>query len=592
MKKKYESKDIRVLQEIEHIRLNPAMYVGELSNPVHLFEELLDNSIDEALAGFATKIEITIDTKTKECSVSDNGRGIPIEDNIAITLSSKLFSGAKFQDQKTVYDISAGLHGVGLVAVNALSQLFKIEIFRDGRHALYKFENTKIKNASNEKYKGAIPFATKVSFIADKKIFETCDLDLERVRKRLLVASAELNDVIFILDIDGKVEKIKHTLEEYFKEEIIKNAIFNTVIQFCDEKPPEIFNIIMTYVDDNNQQKVSSSVNLLPVEGGGTHISFFTDILKEVFMHKAKKYNLEFRENDCLIGLRAYIILRIMSPQFAGQMKERLVNKKESFDKFYKLLKAKLKSFCDENEEYTENLLKRFDEYRTKQDSKKITSNGFKKRVSTGFTKLRDCIGQNGELFIVEGDSAGGSLIQCRDRNIHAVLPLKGKSIPNIVTKKDIFKNREVEELVRAIGAGVEPYFDINKMRYDKIICAADADQDGAHIACLLTMVIAVLMPNVIRKKRYFIARTPLFAINEGKTFIPLWSEKELEKAQKENRNISRFKGLGELSPNQLKTCLIDKKHRNLILVSFSKDIETLSNLFGSVEEKRRLLDE
>jgi DNA gyrase subunit B len=189
----------------------------------------------------------------------------------------------------------------------------------------------------------------------------------------------------------------------------------------------------------------------------------------------------------------------------------------------------------------------------------------------------------------VEGDSAAGSLLQGRDPKITAIFPLKGK-IPNISGAKDILKNKEIGELIQALGTGVEPHFDLTNLRYDKIICATDADPDGSHIACLLTMVIAILLPELIKQGKYFIAQTPLFAINEGKTFIPLWNEKELKEAQQKNAKISRFKGLGELNPWQLKTCLVDTKTRKLIPVTYTKDIDKMTKLFSDVEEKRQLL--
>jgi DNA gyrase/topoisomerase IV subunit B len=237
--------------------------------------------------------------------------------------------------------------------------------------------------------------------------------------------------------------------------------------------------------------------------------------------------------------------------------------------------------------------MQRFQDYRVKLDSKKFAKKTTgNKRASTKFTKLRDCTSRQGELYIVEGDSAGGSIIQSRNPALHAILPLKGKSIPNVTTKKNILANKEVGELVKAVGAGVDTHFNINKMRYQKLICATDADHDGNHIACLVTMVIATLMPEVVKSGRYYIAQTPLFAINEKKIFIPLWNEEQLEKARADGRNITRFKGLGELSPKQLKVCLLDVKTRNLVPIKYSTDMPALIKLFSSAEEKRKLVGE
>jgi len=213
------------------------------------------------------------------------------------------------------------------------------------------------------------------------------------------------------------------------------------------------------------------------------------------------------------------------------------------------------------------------------------------KRASTKFTKLRDCTTSQGELFIVEGDSAGGSFIQCRDPRKHAIFPLKGK-IPSVANVKDILKNKEINELIQSLGTGVGPHFDVNKLKYEKVICAADADADGYHIASLLTLVLAVLVPDVIKNGHYYIATTPLYAVTKGKSFVPLWTKEELAKARTKNEPISRFKGLGELSPHQLKVSVIDERTRRLAKVEFSKNMNKMLKLFSDVAEKRKLLED
>jgi DNA gyrase/topoisomerase IV subunit B len=592
MSKKYTSKDIRVLKEIEHIQLNPGMYIGDTTTPTHLSEEALDNALDEAMGGYAKIIAVVIDTKENRYSILDSGRGIPLENRIPVTISSKLFSGSKFQDKKSAYEISSGLHGIGLVAVNALSKEYSLEIYKDGKKGVFNFKDAVLKYSRITKHDGETPFSTKIEFIPDEKYFETVTPDLDRLRNRLTTASAEMPEgILFVLKVDDKQEIFDLSLQEHFvlsclSAETRKKPI--EINELSSYKKPEKFNALFTYEDNGSvTPKIISSVNLLPVASGGRHVAAFQDMLKDFFIAKAKKYDYRFQPNDCLYRLRAYLSLNLIKPKFSGQTKDVLINRKDDLEVFIKEFKTQLENI---DEELVKSYLESFHEYRSKLDSKKLTKQTNGRRASTKFTKLRDCTTREGELYIVEGESAGGSLLQCRNPKIHAVLPLKGKSIPNATTKKDILKNNEVKELITAIGAGVDPHFDIDKMRYQKIICATDADHDGNHIACLVTMVIAILMPDIIKEGRYFIAQTPLFAINEGKTFIPLWNDKELDQARNENRKIQRYKGLGEMNPQQLQVCLTEEKTRNLTSIEYSDDINKLIKLFSSPEEKRKLV--
>jgi len=593
MAKSYSAKDVRVLEEVEHIRLNPGMYIGETSNPVHLIEEALDNALDEALAGHAKIIAVRIDTKENKFSVLDDGRGIPISDDTPVVISSKLFSGAKFQDKKSAYQISSGLHGVGLVAVNALSSEYWVEVYRNKQRAKYYFKKTKLIKTDIEKFTGDAPFSTKIEFIPDKKFFESLKPNIDRIRNRLTTASAEMpNGVRFVLIVDDKQEVFTLNLTDHFVQKCIMTKDKLTATVLTSEKDPEKFLALFTYENvGSTTPKLISSVNLLPVESGGTHVLAFYDLLKEFFKSKGKKYDIYFQPNDCLCNLRAYLSLNLIEPKFSSQTKDKLINVKSYFDKFLKDFREQLENFAKTNEPLLVEYLTKFQEYRKRLDAKKLKTNGTKgKRASTQFTKLRDCSSRHGELFIVEGDSAGGSIIQSRDPKIHAILPLRGKSIPNVTTKKNILGNKEVGELIKALGTGTGPDFNLNELRYDKIVCAADADADGAHIACLVTMVIAMLVPEIVIAGNYYIAQTPLFAINEGKKFIPIWNDKELEKARKKNRKIQRYKGLGEMNPGQLKVCLLDEGTRNLMQVAYSENVENLVKLFSSAEEKRKLV--
>lgn len=592
MKNSYTSKDISVLDEIEHIQLNAGMYVGDTSTPTHLVEEAIDNSLDECLAGYASIIAVSIDTKDNVCRVIDNGRGIPLSNDTPKIVSTKLFSGAKFQHTKTAYEIVSGLHGIGLVAVNALSEHYIVEVYRDKKHGIFTFENSKLKDKKIEKFTGDKPFSTKIQFKPSSKIFETLQPDIDRIKKRLLIASVELPNATFVLDTHDKRRVIKINIQQYFSSFCLAHSdtSWSEPVSIKAEDGVERIEVMFCYsIDGSMSPRVLSSINLLPVDSGGTHVNYFFDILREVFTTRGKKIGVKFQPQDCLCGLRAYLSLYLKKPEFQGQIKDRLVNRKSHLDKLLRRVKLGIEGHFEENPEQLERLLGQFEQYRKKLDSRKLRSAVDGRRASTKFTKLRDCTSRNGELFIVEGQSASGSLIQCRDPRTHAVLPLKGK-IPNVSNTKDILKNKEVGELIQALGTGVGPDFDISKLRYDKIICACDSDPDGSHISSLITMLLAVLVPEVIRQGNYYIAHTPLFAINERKTFIPLWTDKEVRSAMEKNRSISRFKGLGELSPHQLKFCLIDEKKRKLIPLTFSSDINKLVKLFSEADEKRKLL--
>ena len=595
MSNNYTSSDIKVLDEIVHIQKNAGMYIGETENPVHLIEELLDNSLDECVGGYGRIVAINIDTKKFIYSGIDNGRGIPLENNVPKVISTKLFSGAKFQGEKSAYEVCSGKHGVGLVAINALSELYEIEIYRDNKHALFKFENSKFKNETIESFNQDVPFSTKITFKPSGKYFEKLIPNIDRIRKRLVVASVELPNCIFVLNIDDKKEIIKNTKNDFFQKHCLSESDSNVTpkISIKLQEKVEKFNIDFCYaLSGSTTPRVVTSVNLLPVDGGGTHVNIFYDILRDIFKNYKKKMGIKFQTNDCLCGLRSYLSLSLKEPEFSSQTKDKLINRKVSLQKLTKRIKSKIEEYFSNNSEQLDELLEHFERYRKKLDSKNIKSNNVKTRLSTKFTKLKDCTGNNGEIFIVEGISAGGTFTQCRDPRKHAIFSLKGK-IPNIVNSKDILKNKELCELIRSLGCGVKGIdFDISKLRYDKIICATDADADGDHIASLLILSLAILVPDVIKNGYVYIVKTPLYAITEAKKFIPIWTDLELKEAKKNNKKISRFKGLGELNSSQLKVSAIDEKTRKLIPVTYTDNIEKIKKLFSSAEEKRKLLEE
>jgi DNA gyrase subunit B len=589
----YTSKDIHVIEEIEHIRVNPSMYIDSTETPTHLIEEVLDNSLDEAVSNHANVIAILIDLKENIYSVIDNGRGIPVDGNVPFIISSKLHSGGKFKHKKTAYETTCGLHGIGLVAVNALCDTYIIEIYRDQKHVKLVFKNAKLHQKIEDDFTVQVPFSTKIQFKPAKSIFQSLIPNIDRLRKRLLVASLELPKCSFVLNVDGNKEIIKTSKDEFFKFQCLNetDTEISQTFNLNSKIGPEEFNSTFTYSFNGSvSPKYISSVNLLPVDEGGSHVLVFNDILRDFFISKAKKLNKNFQPGDVFCGLRCYLSLKLMKPDFSGQSKGKLNNRKDDFIALSNKLKQELESVFNKSPQQLENILNFFDDYRKKLNHKKTNNNLNGRRVSIKFTKLEDCSSNHGELFIVEGDSAGGSFSECRDPKIHAILPLKGK-IPSIINKKEILEHKEVKELIEALGTGTGPHFDINKLKYDKIICATDADADGHHIFCLMTITLATLVPDIIKEGKFYLAQTPLYAIHKGDTFIPLWKDEDVLKAKEKGITLRRYKGLGEFNPEQLKICTLDEGTRNLIQVKWTSNLEKILELFKGSEHKRELLE-
>ena len=347
----YNADSIRKLEPMEQIQISPGMWIGPTDDPHHLVEEALDNALDEAQGGHVSIIAIKIDTKNNICSVMDNGRGVPISKDVPIVISTQLFSGAKFQDSKSAYEIASGLHGVGLVCANALSDFYTVEIYRNNRHAIFNFEKGKLKKKSIVAFTGKSPFSTKIEFKPSKKIFETLIPDLNRIKKRLQIASAEMQNVTFALIIDEVKEIFKMTVEDYFEQRCLQgnNKIIRTVF-FKSTIKPESFNVAFSYAKSGTiTPKVLSSVNLLPVDNGGTHVNYLYDIVRDYFTTKGKKLGYNFLPQDCLVGLKAYIMLSLKEPKFAGQTKDRLTNSKQSLDKFAAQIKSQLETHFNTN---------------------------------------------------------------------------------------------------------------------------------------------------------------------------------------------------------------------------------------------------
>lgn len=734
----YGAKDIHVLDAISHIQLNPNMYISTTENSSHLVEEALDNALDEAQAGYANIVAVVGNTDENEYAVLDNGRGIPLDNDTPITVSTQLFSGAKFSDRKEAYKIScfigstkvriekngqsidvniqdlegkgfngfgfdlesgiestsmtasktgytrffvriglsngnveictpdhlwldetyeyicardlipgtnlksfleknetvyvisnetyvasspipvydiynwrdsnfvlssgpivhnSGLHGVGLVAIYALSDKYGVEIYRDGKHGIFQFKDCKLENKKVGKStlpKNQIPFSTKISFSPSSKYFTETKPDFERIRARMNFASVEMPHLTLALIVNNQREVIKCDLEQFFENEVKTSTDTDSTprIDLSVEKDVEKFKVSFCYSFSGAiTNRFITSVNLLPIKQNGTHANYFQEVLRNYFINKAKRTEYNFLPGDVLVGLRCYFSLSLANPKFKGQSKERLENSKEQLREFLVGIEKKLDEYFSSNPELLENILEHFHNYRKTVESKKVKSTGNRKG-SNKYTKLRDCKSRAGELFVVEGDSAAGGIIQTRDPNKIAILPLRGK-IPSVVNKKDILNNVEIGELFQALGTGVEPDFNIDNMRYEKLICCCDADPDGGHIAVLLTMAIAILAPEIIKQGRYYIANTPLYGTRKKKEFIPLWTEKDVRNEINKGSNIIRFKGLGEFNPKDLYECLLNESKRNLTQICWGDDVlDDLIKLLRNADEKRSLVED
>lgn len=602
----YDHNSIQVLSEIEHLRQNPGMYIGETERPNHLIYEVLDNAIDEANANHASLIGVFIDNKKHTCTISDNGRGIPITGDTVKKIATKLFSGGKFSkgEENSAYGIAVGLHGIGLVAVCALSDYMEFIIYRDDRKAIFRFENAiMVKEEVIDFPTKDRPFSTQVSFKPTKKYFEKLEFDLDPVRERLRLASIGIPNLKLILMDGDKKEIINNTIDGYFKDVIMEGETKNVTPVFTIRtkiKDEEMLIKFAWNLNSSMTMKSQGSVNLLSVNQG-THISRSLLMFRDVFAEYARKEKLSFQPNDCLVSFRCLIMLSMYKPEYSSQTKEKLSTTKTKLDHLYNGLDVQLTKVMDANPEVKMQLLGFFENYRKGLSANKTITRGSKEvtRFNQNIdSKLKDCTAhsiEHSELFITEGASAAGGLVQCRDTRYHAILGLKGK-IPNLATgKKDFLKNKEVVEIANAIGTGIEPDFNCEHVRYGKIIISTDADADGDHITSLMMVLFLKLLPKLIQDQtKVYRAVMPLYGAMKSGKFHPFYSEETKEKFIAENPNIKiqRYKGLGEMNPDQLKVCLLDKDTRHLELIKYPENHEEIFSIMTDAEIKRGLLND
>ncbi|WHH57243.1 DNA topoisomerase (ATP-hydrolyzing) subunit B [Petroclostridium sp. X23] len=612
----YDENQIQVLEGLEAVRKRPGMYIGTTSSRGlhHLVYEIVDNSIDEALAGYCDNIYIFIN-EDNSITVEDDGRGIPvgIHPKMGIPAVEVVFTvlhaGGKFGGEG--YKVSGGLHGVGASVVNALSEWLEVEVY-DGKNIHYqRYERGKtlapLKIVGETEKRG-----TKISFKPDHEIFEDLVYEYDILLNRLREL-AFLNGGISIILTDKREEEKQKVLKydggiKSFVEYINKNkeVIHRQVVFIEGEKDGSQVEVAMQY-SDNYVENIYSFANNIHTTEGGTHETGFKASLTKVLNDYARKYNI-LKENDKNLsgedvreGLTAVISVKLREPQFEGQTKTKLGNS-EVRGLVEGAMNEKLSSFLEENPSIGKSILeKSLTAARAREAARKARELTRRKSAleSTSLPgKLADCSERDPavtEIYIVEGDSAGGSAKQGRDRRFQAILPLWGKMLNVEKARIDkVYGNDKLMPVITALGAGIGDEFDTSKLRYGKVIIMADADVDGSHIRTLLLTFFFRFMKPLVEKGHVYIAQPPLYKIAKGKNVTYAYTDRELDKALSEigrDANIQRYKGLGEMNPNQLWDTTMNPETRTILRVELEDAVaadEIFTILMGDKVEPRR----
>ncbi|MCR5147149.1 MAG: DNA topoisomerase (ATP-hydrolyzing) subunit B [Clostridia bacterium] len=616
----YNAEQIQVLEGLEHVRKRPGMYIGSVSirGLHHLVYEIVDNCVDEALAGYCTHIKVEIEPGNVIC-VEDDGRGIPVDIHpktkisAAETVYTKLNAGGKFGGDSG-YKVSGGLHGVGASVVNALSTWAEVTIQRDGGIFQMKFERGKtiqpLTRIGDSKKTG-----TKVRFLADDTIFETLEYDFSTLENRF-------REMAFLtkglsISIEDKRE------EETKKSDFCFEGGLNSFVEYLNKNKEKI-NTQPIYIEKNDgevpveiafqyttaySENIYSFVNNINTVEGGTHLEGFKRALTKTFNDYAKAHNIlkekdgNLQGEDIREGITAVISVKVREPQFEGQTKTKLGNSNVA-GIVQSLVNEALGNFLEENPNIAKAILdKCVSASRAREAARKARELVRRKNALESTTlpgKLADCSSKNPEeceVYIVEGDSAGGSAKQGRDRKFQAILPLWGKMLNVEKSRADkIYNNDKLQPVILAVGAGIGNDFDITKIRYGKVIIMADADVDGAHIRTLLLTFFFRYMRPLVENGNVFLAQPPLYKLSKrGMEDIYCYSDEEmttkLNEIGKDNVNIQRYKGLGEMNPEQLWETTMNPESRILVQVTMEdamKADEIFTILMGDEIGPRR----
>ena len=622
MESGYDANQIQILEGLEAVRKRPGMYIGSTSSRGlhHLVYEIVDNSIDEALAGYCTEIDVQIN-EDNSITVKDNGRGIPVDINkkagkpaveVVFTI---LHAGGKFGGGG--YKVSGGLHGVGASVVNALSEWLEVTVYRDGKIHKQRYERGHVMYPL--KVVGECPedkTGTEVTFLPDKTIFEETVYEYDVLKHRVREMAFLTKNIRIILrdERENKQEKVFH-YEGGIKEFVDylnkgKQPLYDNVIYCEGVKDGVVVEVAMQH-NDSYTENIHGFVNNINTPEGGTHIEGFKRSLTKVINDYARTNKLlkdsesNLAGEDIREGLTVVVSIKISEPQFEGQTKQKLGNS-EARGAVDSIVSEQLTYFLEQNPAIAKTICeKSILSQRARDAARKARDLTRRKTALEGTSlpgKLADCSDKNPEnceIYIVEGDSAGGSAKTARSRATQAILPLRGKILNVEKARLDrILGNAEIKAMITAFGTGIHEDFDITKLRYNKIIIMTDADVDGAHIATLLLTFFYRFMPDLIKQGHVYLAQPPLYQVTKNKGVWYAYSDEELndiltEIGRDNNNKIKRYKGLGEMDAEQLWDTTMDPEKRILLKVKIDEDSQsdidlTFTTLMGDQVEPRR----